>query len=99
MINMTMTEAKLISGVDGLLYFVNKGVNFIQGKPILEIKDAVGVAESSYSRAMALVMSPEEAEKAGRGSAAANRKKQSGILNPDLLDPGEYVMEKVDFDT
>lgn len=25
-----------------------------------------------------------------------NRKKQSGILNPDLLDPGEYVMEKVD---
>ena len=92
MINMTMTEAKLISGVDGLLYFVNKGVNFIQGKPILEIKDAVGVAESSYSRAMALVMSPEEAEKAGRGSAEANRKARENnrrILDGIMADLGD----------
>ena len=92
MINMTMTEAKLISGVDGLLYFVNKGVNFIRGKPILEIKDSVGVAESGYSRAMGLVMSPEEAEKAGRGSAEANRKARENnrrILDGIITDLGD----------
>lgn len=84
MINMTMAESKLVAGVDGIMYFVDKGVNFIKGKPLVTFKEAQEFAESGYTRVMGMVMSPEEAAKAGRGTVEANRKAKEN--NRKLLD-------------
>ena len=72
MINMSMTEAKLVAGLDGILYFVDKAAGYLGGAKLVDIKDARRVADGKFASLRGMVMSPSEAAKADRGSLEAN---------------------------
>ena len=68
-----------VLGADGILYVVEKGVEFLQsgleglaGGQRVNPEDVGSVARQSFARVQNIVMSPEQAEAAGRGTAEEN---------------------------
>ena len=81
-LDLTMQAGEFVLGIDGFLYLVRKGSDFISrgiGHSIVRQEDLAGLAPQVLARAQGLVMSPEQAarsaEEGGRGQdAEANRR-------------------------
>ena len=78
-IGLSTAIGEYVLGADGILYVVEKGVEFLQsgleglaGGQRVNPEDVGAVARQSFARVQNIVMSPEQAETAGRGSAEEN---------------------------